>query len=668
MTSVRKLEVGLLKYYLVNTSQNNKQDKILEFFERMTELMQTQSEFKEWFAFPFVRNPRENSNFATYFTIQWQDTFFLSLHNFLSVILQAMPGPVLLNFESEHREIKDLQAENERLKQQIISLGEKPDPEFKGFHPDSYLTDRSHMDLVYDFSSLGEDTAIQETTTKSPRKFPFTSSPLHVGKKVDKTPSSKGKEDQSKSGFGMKELKSQKSSKLLPVISRPKKVTQKTSRSSSQDSSASSTSYDLSANQNSVPDSTGANQRIKKFEDARNKRKELMEGGADKTKSSDKKSADNKGDTRSDYNRSVSESGVQISSSKTSPRNTSRPVSKSVLETKPDCSSSPKTSDILQSLPQSNTVTMDTVSPLATATVATMLGTGISGNQEELQTFPPANSQTDNLPSTSGEGEQKPLETIHEKPFLLLSQDKYTEHRSAVSYARFSNSGQYIGSVDVDGVVKVWNWSPEANTAATVMSKSAFLSLEWASKSDRWLLLGNRSGNIRLFDVKEMKSFYEASADPSYPRIVNICSNPASPMFVCSATSGRSRSGSIGSDTGPSQDNRIGKLTIWDLKTMKTEKSLPLEPGPVCITSCSFNHNGQLLITGGVDGMIRLFDICQQRCITQWSAHTGDIRSIVYSADYNSCYSLGNDGKIINQLKWNVGKNSYQVSRFCLRS
>jgi len=32
------------------------------------------------------------------------------------------------------------------------------------------------------------------------------------------------------------------------------------------------------------------------------------------------------------------------------------------------------------------------------------------------------------------------------------------------------------------------------------------------------LLLGNRSGNIRLFDVKEMKSFYEATADGSFPR------------------------------------------------------------------------------------------------------------------------------------------------------
>ena len=54
MSSIRKLEVGLLKMYLINASQNNKQDKILDFFERMTELLQAQTEFKEWFGMSYL--------------------------------------------------------------------------------------------------------------------------------------------------------------------------------------------------------------------------------------------------------------------------------------------------------------------------------------------------------------------------------------------------------------------------------------------------------------------------------------------------------------------------------------------------------------------------------------------------------------------------------------
>ena len=38
-----------------------------------------------------------------------------------------------------------------------------------------------------------------------------------------------------------------------------------------------------------------------------------------------------------------------------------------------------------------------------------------------------------------------------------------------------------------------------------------------------------------------------------------------------------------------------------------TQRQLPLEPGPVGINCCCFNHNGQVLLTGGVDGVVRLF-------------------------------------------------------------
>ena len=39
---------------------------------------------------PFVKNAEENVTFAMYFSRQWQDTMFLSLHNFLSVVLSTM--------------------------------------------------------------------------------------------------------------------------------------------------------------------------------------------------------------------------------------------------------------------------------------------------------------------------------------------------------------------------------------------------------------------------------------------------------------------------------------------------------------------------------------------------------------------------------------------------
>lgn len=276
----------------------------------------------------------------------------------------------------------------------------------------------------------------------------------------------------------------------------------------------------------------------------------------------------------------------------------------------------------------------------------------LSENTSELQSFPPINTPTDEAPVTDC-GADNTADSVG-KPLLLLSQEEFCEHRFAVSYAAFSNSGQYVASVDVDGVVKVWTWSPQISTASTVMSRAAFLSLEWASKSDRWLLLGNKASNIRLFDVKEMKSFYEASGDPNFPRVTGLCSNPVSPTFVCCSCADKGRSGS-GTDMDNLSASGRCKLSLWDLKTMKSEKHLPLESRSVCISTMMFNHNGQVLVTGGDDGHIRLFDVLQQKCIAHWEAHQGGLRSIVFSSDFNTFYSLGSDNKL---KEWSVHKNA----------
>lgn len=47
--SVRKLEVSLLKLYIVNAHQNNRQDRVRDFFEKIGPELQNQLEFREWF-------------------------------------------------------------------------------------------------------------------------------------------------------------------------------------------------------------------------------------------------------------------------------------------------------------------------------------------------------------------------------------------------------------------------------------------------------------------------------------------------------------------------------------------------------------------------------------------------------------------------------------------
>uniref|UniRef100_A0A1I8PYA7 ARMC9 CTLH-like domain-containing protein n=1 Tax=Stomoxys calcitrans TaxID=35570 RepID=A0A1I8PYA7_STOCA len=126
--AVKKLENSLLKLYLITAHNHNKTDKISEFFTRLASELQQQSEWKEWFYFPFCRNPEESQPFSLYFKKEWQDTFQLSLRNFLATIYQCMPQPTFVRVEQEAALIRRLQEENallkSRLQQQQLSASQ----------------------------------------------------------------------------------------------------------------------------------------------------------------------------------------------------------------------------------------------------------------------------------------------------------------------------------------------------------------------------------------------------------------------------------------------------------------------------------------------------------------------------------------------------------------
>uniref|UniRef100_A0A182R8E7 ARMC9 CTLH-like domain-containing protein n=1 Tax=Anopheles funestus TaxID=62324 RepID=A0A182R8E7_ANOFN len=57
-TAVNKLEQSVLKFYLIVAYTSSKVDKITEFFTKLSPELVSQSEWKEWFFFPFCKNPR----------------------------------------------------------------------------------------------------------------------------------------------------------------------------------------------------------------------------------------------------------------------------------------------------------------------------------------------------------------------------------------------------------------------------------------------------------------------------------------------------------------------------------------------------------------------------------------------------------------------------------
>ncbi len=61
------------------------------------------------------------------------------------------------------------------------------------------------------------------------------------------------------------------------------------------------------------------------------------------------------------------------------------------------------------------------------------------------------------------------------------------------------------------------------------------------------------------------------------------------------------------------------------------------------------SHDGKYLAIAGDDHVIRLFDVSLQKTVRELVGHTDWIQSLVFSADAQSLFSGGNDGRV---LRW----------------
>ncbi|XP_015217801.2 WD repeat-containing protein 91 [Lepisosteus oculatus] len=548
--TVNKLRTSLFRYYLVYTVQSNRLEKTQEFFQKQAVELQGQAEWRDWFVLPFIPTPEQNPTFAPYFSRQWADTFLVSLHNFLSVLFQCMPLPVLLSFDAEVQRNGAIQEENELLRQTVFALQaeqprQKRDEDVVHHKLPSYVQnmDRlgdSELDLVSSQRSI--------SLASQPRGSSFLSTFLPQGKRAPgRTPQGAGSSP-TQASMGRRDTTASQALKSKEAL---------TSKDSKAGPSGAGTN-----------DQASGHPRQRRHQEHEKERKELL----------------------------------------------SKPPAQ-----------------------------------------------GFEKRGESSDAEPHPDDQTDsptNQMRVSGEGSGSV-----EQPFIKLSQEEYGEHHSSIMHCRVDCSGRRVASLDIDGVIKVWSFNPIMQTKATIMSKSPLLSLEWATKPDRLLLLGSGVGTVRLYDTEAKKNLYEMTIDDLHPRILSLACSPSGTSFVCSAAAHGPRSGSLPDSGGRAAAPVSGQLLLWDTKTVKQQLQFSLEPGPVAINCTAFNHNGNLLVTGAADGIIRLFDMQRYESAMSWKAHDGEVYSVEFSYDENTVFSIGEDGKFI---QWNIHRSGVKQSEYNL--
>ncbi|XP_061592725.1 WD repeat-containing protein 91 [Cololabis saira] len=528
--TVSKLRTSLFRYYVVSSIQRGNPERTQEFFQRQGAELQGQAEWRDWFSLAFLPNPEQHPTFAPYFSRQWADTFLVSLHNFLSVLFQCMPQPVLLSFDAEVQRMTGLSEDNEELRQQLFALQTETRDQQRDQQRDQLVLHKlpsyvQHMDRLGDTELelvSSQRAAAATANANAPPRNNFFSSFLPQGRRLPpggkpRPPSPGRREEQ------------------------PAKIQAKVEAAISQQPPGQGQAGSQPANQTT---------RHRRVQDHEKERKELL----------------------------------------AKPR------------------------------PQT----------------------------PERRGGDPPPSSPSSPPSDLGD----PSDPAPPPPFIKLSQEEFGEHHSSIMHCRVDSSGRRVASLDVDGVIKVWSFNPMMQTKATIMSKSPLLSLEWAAKPERLLLLGSGVGTVRLYDTDAKKNLYEMSIDDAHPRILSLACSPSGSSFVCSAAAlTRPPGGGASQLQGGGASSVPGQLLLWDTKTVKQQLQFSLEPEPVAVNCTAFNHNGNLLVTGAADGVIRLFDMQRYDSAMSWKAHDGEVYSVEFSYDENTVFSIGEDGKLI---QWNI--------------
>ncbi|KAG2221160.1 hypothetical protein INT45_007737 [Circinella minor] len=266
---------------------------------------------------------------------------------------------------------------------------------------------------------------------------------------------------------------------------------------------------------------------------------------------------------------------------------------------------------------------------------------------------------TTSLNPTNGSLSSDGIVVDEEEPFVVVSEEEYSEHASAITHAKFSSEGNLIASCDMDNIVRIWSHKGQSFNPVKINNNSSnILSLEWEARSDRFLFLGTDVGTIRVYNVENKSIVQEFNMDSKYPWVTHLSCSPVEPIFVCAGTG--NKLSFIDNKTRPSA------LVAWSMKSMTDIGTFQFDSNEenntaVDINTIALNHNGQMLVSGDQNGLMRIFDVRSMKSIMEWKDPSNRSCCVAqFSFDENSIYTVDYSGQL---SQWSIHKHGTSLSQ-----
>jgi WD40 repeat protein len=206
----------------------------------------------------------------------------------------------------------------------------------------------------------------------------------------------------------------------------------------------------------------------------------------------------------------------------------------------------------------------------------------------------------------------------------------------------FSHDGKNLASGGNDSTLRIWDLTTKAELRQCALPKKEPVSRIAFSGDDKYLAAAIREVNAIIFDAATGNAVQLPDAVAFAPtgETVAFVGQPAA-IRLWSAQTGKEKfqelSGHLAAVThvvATTDGKRIvsggDHLRVWDAATNKLLRQIPM-PGRY-VEALAVSPDGQIIVTGGRDKMVRLWDAAGGKEILQYR-HPGTLRALAFSSD-----------------------------------
>jgi WD40 repeat protein/DNA-binding SARP family transcriptional activator len=184
----------------------------------------------------------------------------------------------------------------------------------------------------------------------------------------------------------------------------------------------------------------------------------------------------------------------------------------------------------------------------------------------------------------------------------------FAGHTHIVRALAFHPGGEVLGSCSADGMVRLW----QAHTGQLLHSLLGHQfdvnSLSF-SPNGRALATGSASESVRVWDTATGYALDVFSGHSYMSRAVRFHPEPATQQVVSA--------------------DSMGNIHVWDLRT---GTSKVLRSDAQAVYSLAYSRDGRHMVSGGMDGIVRVWDTTTGRCLHEFHGHAGGLKAVAVGA------------------------------------